>query len=164
MSSSFIIISCFIFSIGICYQIYFEKVIAKRIPIKRKQKIFELLKSKYERLKENNLGFLEYTINDKNILFGFTSNRSVKNSFSNNLYIYLDITTIEDDIKKLCKIHFYCSIIDNRDWVKIPVEVLYNSLNNLVKHSDETVHKIISDTEIYISQKREERSKRTTTY
>lgn len=157
MQQSTIIIFCFLISIVICYQIYFEKVVAKRIPIKRKQKILELLKSKYTGLKENNLGYLEHTINNEKILFEFISNRSVNNSFSNNLYIYLDITTIEEDIKKLCKIHFYCSTIDNRDWIKIRVNPFYESLNNLVKHSDETVHKLISDAEFYISQKRAER-------
>ncbi len=157
MSSTLIIISCFIFSIGICYQIYFDKIIAKRIPIRRKLKIFELLKNKFEGLKENNLGYLEYKINNKNILFGFTSNRTVKNSFSNNLYIYLDITNIEDDIKKLCKIHFYCSTIDNRDWVEMRVEPFYESLSNLAKYSNKTVQKIISETDFYISQKRAER-------
>ena len=162
MSLSLIIIFCFIFSIGTSYQIYFEKVIAKQIPTKRKQKIFELLKNKYQGLKENNLGFLEYSINNKNILFEYTTTR-FKNSFSNNLNIYLDITNIEDDIKKLCKIHFYCSTIDNRDWVKMPVDVLYESLNNLAKYSNKTVLKIISETEFYISQKRAERDKRMTT-
>ena len=158
MSTPLIIIFCTIFSIAIIYQIYFEKIIAKKIPIKRKQKIFELLKNKFEGLKENNLGFLEYNTDNKNILFEYTTTR-IKNSFSNNLNIYLDITNIENDIKKLCKIHFYCSTIDNRDWVKMPVEVLYESLDNLAKYSTKTVLKIISETDLYIFQKRAERDK-----
>jgi hypothetical protein len=158
MSNTFIIFSLIIILILICYQIYFEKIIAKKIPVKRKQKIFELLKKEFEGLKENNLGFLEYRIDNKNILFEYTTRR-INNSFSNNLNIHLDITNIEEDIKKLCKIHFYCSTIDNRDWVNMPVEVLNSSLNNLVKNSNKTVHKIISETELYISQKRAERDK-----
>ena len=129
---------------------------AKKIPVKRKRKIFELLENEFEGLKENNLGFLEYNIDNKNILFEYTTTR-IKNSFSNDLNIYFEITNIENDIKKLCKIHFYCSIIDNRDWVKMPVEVLYESLNNLAKYSTKTVDKIISETEFYISEKRAER-------
>lgn len=158
MSISLIIIFCSIFSIAIGYQIYFEKIMAKKIPVKRKQKIFELLKNEFEGLKENNLDFLEYSIGNKNILFEYTTTR-IKNSFSNNLNVYLDITNIENDIKNLCKIHFYCSTIDNRDWVKMPVEVLYESLNNLAKYSTKTVTKIISETEFYISEKRAERDK-----
>jgi len=147
-------------SVAICYQIYFEKIIAKRIPVKRKQKIFELLKNKFEGLQENSLGFLEYSINNKNILFGYTSTRTVNNSFSNNLKIYLDITNTEEDIKKLCKIHFYCSTIDNRDWVEMRVDPLYESLNNLAKYSEQTLNKLISKTDFYISQKRAERNKK----
>jgi hypothetical protein len=158
MPLSLIVICCTIFSIAISYQIYFDKIIAKKIPVKRKQKIFELLKNKFEGLKENDLGFLEYSIDNKNILFEYTTTR-IKNSFSNDLNIYLEITNIENDIKKLCKIHFYCSTIDNRDWVKMPVEVLYGSLNNLAKYSTKTVLKIISETEHYISQKTAERDK-----
>jgi hypothetical protein len=158
MPLSLIIIFCVISSIAISYQIYFEKIMAKKIPVKRKQKIFELLNKEFEGLKENTLGFLEYNLNNKNILFEYTTTR-IKNSFSNDLNIYLDITNIENDIKKLCKIHFYCSTIDNRDWVKMPVEVLYESLNNLAKYSPKTVDKIISETEFYISEKRAERDK-----
>jgi hypothetical protein len=156
MPTPLIIIFCLILSIAISYQIYFEKIMAKKIPVKRKRKIFELLENEFEGLKENNLGFLEYNIDNKNILFEYTTTR-IKNSFSNDLNIYFEITNIENDIKKLCKIHFYCSIIDNRDWVKMPVEVLYESLNNLAKYSTKTVDKIISETEFYISEKRAER-------
>lgn len=141
---------------AIGYQIYFEKVIAKRIPVKRKQKIFDLLKNEFDGLQENNLGFLEYKIDNKNILFGYTTRR-IKNSFSNDLTIYLDINEIEDDIKKLCKIHFYYSTIDNRDYVTMRVDVFYETLNRLVNYSNKTVEKIISDTDFYISQKRTKR-------
>lgn len=159
MSTSLVIIYIIIISIAIGYQVYFEKVIAKRIPIKRKQKIFQLLKDKYEGLIENDFGYLEHKIDDKTILFGYSSRR-IKNSFSNDLTIYLDITTIEDDIKTLCKIHFYCSTIDNRDYVTMKVDVLYETLNRLVEHSPKTVLEIISETDFYISQKRVERDKK----
>ncbi|OXA73614.1 hypothetical protein B0A67_02750 [Flavobacterium aquidurense] len=148
-----------IFSTFICYQIYFQKVIAKKIPSKRKQKIFRILKVRFQGLKENNLGFFEYQIDNKNILFEYKTIRN-KNNFSNILKIYLDISNIEDDIKKLCKIHFYCSNIDNRDWVGLHVKAFYGSLNNLAKNSDKTLHEIISDTETYISIKRAERDKK----
>lgn len=159
MSLSFIVFTSCIITIAICYQIYFEKVIAKKIPIKRKKKIFELLKNKYEGLIENDLGYLEYKIDDKTILFEYSSTR-IKNSFSNNLNVYLDITNIEDDIKNLCKIHFYCSNIDSRDYIGIRVDVFYETLNRLAKYSNKTVDKIISETEFYISQKRAERNKK----
>ncbi|RKR09164.1 hypothetical protein C8C83_0780 [Flavobacterium sp. 90] len=140
----------------ICYQIYFEKVITKKVPIQRKEKIFKLLSTKFEGLKENHLGFFEFTLNNKNILFDYKAIRH-KNGFSNILKIYLDISTIEEEIKQLCKIHFYCIKIDNKDWIEMPVEVFFDSLNNLVKYSSKTVDRIISETEIYISEKRRER-------
>lgn len=120
--------------------------------------MFEALKNKFEGLKENSLGFFEYTIDNKNILFEYETIIS-RNSFSNILKVYFDISTIEEDIKKLCKIHFYCTNIDNRDWVLMPVELLFDSVNNLAKHSHKTVQKLISETEFYISEKRTERDK-----
>ena len=158
MSTVFIVFLSIVLSVGIGYQIYFEKIIAKKIPIKRKKKIFELLKNKYEGLIENDLGYLEYKIDNKTILFKYSSTR-FKNSFSNNLFVYFDITNIEDDIKNLCKIHFYCSNIDNRDYVGIRVDVFYETLNRLAKYSKNTVYEIITETEFYISQKRAERDK-----
>lgn len=159
MPLSTIIIFCIIFSIAISYQIYFDKKIAKKIPDQRKKRIFELLNDEFDGLIENHLGFLEYRIDNKTILFEFTTIR-IKNSFSNKLTIYLDITNIEDDIKKLCKIHFYCATIDDKDWVTMPVEALYASLSNLANYSTKTVRKIISETDIYVSQKRAERDKK----
>lgn len=76
------------------------------------------------------------------------------------LKIYLDISTIEEDIKNLCKIHFYCTSINNRDYVEMNIYVYYDSLNNLAQNSKKAVKKIISDTENYISEKRRERDKK----
>ena len=100
MPTPLIIIFCLILSIAISYQIYFEKIMAKKIPVKRKRKIFELLENEFEGLKENNLGFLEYNIDNKNILFEYTTTR-IKNSFSNDLNIYFEITNIEKQINEL---------------------------------------------------------------
>jgi hypothetical protein len=145
-------------AILIGHQIYFKKVTAKKISLKRKQKIFELLKNKYQGLKENNLGFFECSIEHKNILFEYIAGHPYKYRISNHLIVYFEITHIEDDIKKLCKIHFNCSTIDNRDWVRERVDVLLsNSLNSLVRYSEKTIQRIISETELYISQKRTER-------
>ena len=144
--------------IFLCYNIYFQKVVTKKIQLQRKQKIFELLKNKYEGLKENDIGFFEYSVNNKNILFEYIL-RKGRNK-SNILKVYLDISTIEEDIKKLCKIHFYCINIDNRDWIEMPVEVYFDSLNNLAKQSMKTVNRIILETENYISEKRAERDKK----
>lgn len=160
MSITLIVFLIIIFSIAIGYQIYFDKKFAKKIPVERKLKIFELLKNEFEGLKENQLGFLEYSTENKNILFEYTCVRTVKNSFSNNLRVYLDITNIEDDIKKLCKIHFYCSTIDDKDYVTMPVEVLFPSLPNLANYANKTVGQIISETDFYISHKRAERDKK----
>lgn len=147
------------FSITIGFSIYFEKVIAKRIPVSRKQKIYELLKNDFKELKENNLGFFECDIDGKKILFEYIVTR-YKFNFSNYLYLYLDITNLEEDIKKLCKIHFYCSNIDNRDWVKMEVTVLFSTVDILAKHSKKTVNELISETSIYILQKRVEQTKK----
>ncbi|KAF2331943.1 hypothetical protein [Flavobacterium daemonense] len=144
-------------SMVFCYEIFFEKAIVTKITSKRRQKIFELLKNKYEGLKENDLGFFEYSISNKTLLFEYilTEGRNRLNI----LKVYLDISTIEEDIKQLCKIHFYCKKIDNRDWVEMPVEVFFDTLNNLVKNSSKTVSNIIAETESYISEKRVERDK-----
>lgn len=147
------------FLLIISYRIYFEFVIAKKIPLKRKEKTFELLSNNFEGLKENNLGLFELTVNNKNILFEYKAIRH-RNGFSNVLKVYLDISHVEDDIRKLCRIHFYCTNIDNRDWVGMPVDVLFGSIKNLVKYSDKTVNRIISETEIYISEKRRERDRK----
>ncbi|MTH16449.1 hypothetical protein [Flavobacterium sp. LC2016-01] len=125
---------------------------------KRRQKIFELLENKYEGLKENDLGFFEYSVNNKNILFEYIL--AGDRNKSNVLKVYLDISIIEEDIKKLCKIHFYCKNIDNRDWVEMPVEVFFDTLKNLAKYSSNTVSKIIFETESYIGEKRAERNKK----
>lgn len=141
-------------------QIYYNKVIAKKVTLKRKQKIFELLKDKFEGLKEINLGFFECNINNKNILFQYIAGHPYRYHISNHLIVYFEITNIEEDIKKLCKIHFNCSTIDNRDWVKEPIDVLLsNSLNSLVNYSEKTIQRVISETEFYISEKRAERDK-----
>lgn len=142
----------------IVHKIYFNKVIAKKISLKRKQKIFELLKNKFEGLKENDLGYFECNFNNKKVLLKYLAGHPYKYRISNHLTIYIEITHIEDDIKKLCKIHFNCSTIDNRDWVKEQVDILLsNSLNSLVKYSEKTIQRVISETEFYISQKRSER-------
>ena len=139
-------------------QFYFDRVIAKKISSKRTQVIFELLKGKFEGLKEINPGFFECHLNNKNILFQYIAGTPHKYRISNHSIIHFEISNVEDDIKKLCKIHFNCSTIDNRDWVKKPVDLLLsNSLNSLVNNSEKTIQKIISETEIYISQKRRER-------
>ncbi|WPR72847.1 hypothetical protein SLW70_06885 [Flavobacterium sp. NG2] len=83
--------------------------------MKRKQKIFELLKNKFEGLKENNLGFFECSIDNKTFLFQYIAGYPYKYRISNHLIVYFEITNIEEDIKKLCKIHFECSTIDKRD-------------------------------------------------
>ncbi|WP_115889609.1 hypothetical protein [Flavobacterium cutihirudinis] len=124
----------------------------------RKQKIFNLLKIKFEGLYENNLGFFEYSVNNKNILFEYKTYRY--KTVTNILKVYLDISIVEEDIKKLCKIHFNCANIDNRDWVEMEVDVFFDTLNNLVKYSNKTVSKIIYETDIYISEKRAERNKK----
>lgn len=150
----------FIFSLLLMligFQIYFDRVIVKKVSSKRKHKIFELLKNKYEGLKENELGSFECNIDNKNILFEFATS-VYRYNISNHLTVYFEITDIEEDIKKLCKIHFNCSTIDNRDYVKEQVDVLFsNSLNSLVNESEKILPKIISETEFYISQKRAER-------
>lgn len=124
----------------------------------KKQKIFELLKNKYPGLKENKLGLFEYSINGKNLLFEYTVIEGRQKS--NILKVYLDISPIEEDIKKLCKIHFYCTNIDNRDWVEMSVDIYFDSLKNLANHSTKTVNRIISETGGYISEKRLERDKK----
>lgn len=157
MQIFFLFFISFLIIIG-CHT-YFEKVMAKRIIKKRKEKIFKLLKNDFEGLKENNFGFFEYKINTKYILFDYTAT-IYRLSISNHLCVYLDINDLEDDIKKLCKIQFYCSNIENRDYVTMPVEVFYETLNRLSKHSKKTVQEIISNTDYYISQKRDERDKK----
>lgn len=159
----FLNVSMFIFLlllILIGFQIYFDRVIVKKVSSKRKHKIFELLKNKYEGLKENELGSFECNIDNKNILFEFTTS-VYRYNISNHLTVYFEITDIEENIKKLCKIHFNCSTFNNRDWVKEPVDVLIsNSLSSLVKYSEKTIQRVISETEFYISQKRTERDKK----
>jgi hypothetical protein len=142
-------------------QIYYNKVIAKKVTLKRKHKIFELLKDKFAGLKEINPGVFECDINNnKNILFQYIAGHPYRYRISNHLIVYLEISNIEEDIKKLCKIHFECSTIDNRDWVKKPVDLfLSNSLNSLVNYSEKTIKSMISETEFYISEKRAERDK-----
>lgn len=145
------------------FQIYFDRVIAPKIPAKRKQKIFELLKDQFKGLQENNLGFFECNIDNKNIVFQYITGAPYRYHISNHLTVYFEITDIEEDIKKLCKIHFNCSTIDNRDYVKEQVDVLFsNSLNSLVNESEKILPKIISETEFYISQKRAERDNKAT--
>ena len=129
------------------------------MPLERKQKMYELLKNKYTGLKENDLGLFEYRTSNYTILFEYkiiTSRR-----VSNILKLYLDISAIEEDIKQLCKIHFYCKKIDNKDYVEMPVEVYFDSLYNLSEHSTKIVNRIISETGSYISEKRSERDKKT---
>lgn len=151
----YLIISLLIF---IYYVFYLQQTFDISNAEERKHKIFELLKKKYQGLKENDLGFFEYSTNSKNILFGYKTYRS--KTITNILKVYLDISTVEEDIKNLCKIHFNCTNIDDRDWVEMPVEVLFDTLNNLAKKSSKTVTKIISETDFYISQKREERGEK----
>ncbi|MBZ4041267.1 hypothetical protein [Flavobacterium hibisci] len=141
-----------------CYIFYVQQKFEMHPASERRQKMFELLNQQYEGLKENNLGYFEYSINNKNILFEYKTYRS--KTVVNILKVYVDISNIEEDIRKLCKIHFYCVNIDNRDWVEMPVDVIFDTLNNLAKKSNKTVSKIISETEIYISEKRTERDKK----
>jgi hypothetical protein len=145
--------------IFITSRIYFEIIIFERISSEKKQKIFSLLKNNFQGLKENHFGFFECKINNHNLLFEFKILRTQQ--VSNTLKVFLDMSEIEEDIKKLCKIHFYCTHIDNRDWVEMPVDLYFDSLGNLAKHSTKTVNRIIRETESYISEKRKERDKKT---
>ncbi|RED22149.1 hypothetical protein BD847_3652 [Flavobacterium cutihirudinis] len=142
----------------VCYIFYLLQMFDINNAEERKQKIFNLLKIKFEGLYENNLGFFEYSVNNKNILFEYKTYRY--KTVTNILKVYLDISIVEEDIKKLCKIHFNCANIDNRDWVEMEVDVFFDTLNNLVKYSNKTVSKIIYETDIYISEKRAERNKK----
>lgn len=142
----------------VCYIFYLLQMFDINNAEERKQKIFNLLKNKFEGLYENNLGFFEYSVNNKKILFEYKTYRY--KTVTNILKVYLDISIVEEDIKKLCKIHFNCANIDNRDWVVMPVEVFFDTLNNLAKYSSKTVSKIIYETDIYISEKRAERNKK----
>ncbi|WP_123872344.1 hypothetical protein [Flavobacterium oncorhynchi] len=124
--------------------------------------MFELLKNKYSGLKENDLNFFEYKTTNHNILFEYkliTSRR-----VSNSLKVYLDISAIEEDIKQLCRIHFYCTKINNRDYVEMPVEAYFDSLYNLSETSPKIVNRIISETESYISEKRKKRDEKATKF
>lgn len=154
---------CFLFlsSIFLCYS-YFDQKTLKKMPLERKQQMFELLKNKYDGLKENDLNLFEYKTPNHTIFFEYkliTSRR-----ISNSLKVYLDISAIEEDIKHLCRIHFYCTKIDNRDYVEMPVEVYFDSLYNLSEHSTKIVNRIITETENYISEKRKERDKKTSKF
>lgn len=149
----------FLVFLAIIYFVYtFEKDARKKTPLERKQQMFELLKNKYNGLKENDLNFFEYNTNNHTILFEYKLIASRR--VSNNLKVYLDITAIEEDIKQLCKIHFYCTKIDNRDYVEMPVDVYYDTLYNLSEHSTKIVKRIIAETESYISEKRTKRDRK----
>lgn len=111
--------------------------------------MFELLKNKYDGLKENDLNLFEYKTPNHTIFFEYkliTSRR-----ISNSLKVYLDISAIEEDIKHLCSI-------------EMPVEVYFDSLYNLSEHSTKIVNRIITETENYISEKRKERDKKTSKF
>lgn len=159
MSIFYILIMLLILVLVLLYQSYFDRIVAKRIIANRKDEIYELLKKEFEGLQENDLGFLEYKFKSKTILFEYYCVR-VRHGFQDHLKIYLDISDLEEDIKKLCKIHFYCFNVDERDYVTMPVDIFCTTMVRLVKHSSKTIAKIIADTEDYISEKREERDKK----
>ncbi|MDQ5928392.1 MAG: hypothetical protein QG594_166, partial [Bacteroidota bacterium] len=80
-------------------------------------------------------------------------------TISNNIRVHLDITSLEENIKTLCKIHFGCSKINGHDYVTMPVEKYFMLLNSIAKQSRKVVDKIISETEAYVFQKRTEQKK-----
>ena len=156
MSTLPILITLSIFFLVLLYQSYFDRVIAKRIITNRKEEIYELLKKEYKDLQENDLGFLEYKFDSKNIMFEYYCVRT-RNGFNNHLKIHLDMSNLEEDIKKLCTIHFYCFSAGERDYVTMPVDIFYKTMNRLVKHSSKTNDKIIAETDLYVLEKRNKR-------
>ena len=156
MSILYILIMLSVLVLVLLYQNYFDRVVAKRIIANRKDEIYELLKKEFEGLQENDLGFLEYKINSKTILFEYYCVR-IRNGFQDHLKIHLEISDLEEDIKKLCKIHFYCLSIDERDYVTLPVDIFHKTLHRLAKHAGKTITKVISETDLYILEKRNKR-------
>ena len=156
MSTLPILLTILLFFLVLLYQSYFDRVVTKRIITNRKEKIYELLKKEFKGLQENDFGFLEYKFDSKIIMFEYYC-VSGRNSFQDHLKIYLDISDLEEDIKKLCKIHFYCFTAGERDYVTMPVDIFYKTLNRLVKHSPETIAKIIAETDLYVFEKRNKR-------
>ena len=156
MSTLPILLTILLFFLVLLYQNYFDRVVAKRIITNRKEEIYELLKKEFEGLQENDFGFLEYKFDSKIIMFEYYCVRT-RNGFNNQLKIYLDISDLEEDIKKLCKIHFYCFSEGERDYVTMPVDIFYKTLNRLVKNSPKTIAKIIAETDLYVFEKRNKR-------
>ena len=156
MSTLPILVTILLFFLVLLYQSYFDRVVAKRIITNRKEEIYELLKKEFEGLQENDFGFLEYKFDSKIIMFEYYCVRT-RNGFNNHLKIYLDISDLEEDIKKLCKIHFYCFNAGERDYVTMPVDIFYKTLNRLVKNSPKTIAKIIAETDLYVLEKRNKR-------
>lgn len=141
---------------------YFREIRESKVTSKRKEKIHNLLIEKYGNGKKTSEGDLECLIKRKNIIFKYHTSLSHQSYVLNNfLTLYIDISNIENDIKKLCKIHFFCQEIDSRDCIRSSVNssLFNNSLKTLVKNSENVLESIIEKSDTYISQKREEKRK-----
>ena len=136
--------------------IFFDKEILFNFSKKkRKIKMRKLLLEKYEDIKDKSDKYFESEINNQKILFLYRceTNSGLFN-YQNHLDIYLEITSLDDNLLKLCKVHFNWERIDNRDWITKPINFrLRNSIPTLVKNSEKRIEKLISDYENYLKEK-----------
>ncbi|WP_341225373.1 hypothetical protein [uncultured Arcticibacterium sp.] len=146
---------------------YFREIRESKVTLKRKEKVHNLLIGKYGNGKKTSEGDLECLIKNKNIIFKYHTSLSHQSYVLNNfLTLYLDISNIESDIKKLCKVHFFCDEIDSRDCIcsSVNSSLFSNSLKTLVENSENALESIIEKSDTYIWQKREEKREHNESY
>ncbi len=111
--SIFVAIICLGFTI---LMYYVEEIRDPKITVRRKEKIFQLLKQKYHQGEVLNNEYLKIQYKSHTIIFHYSTFR-VRGGLKNILKIYIDITYLDKEILDLCKIHFYCETIENIDYL-----------------------------------------------
>ncbi len=137
--------------------IYIEEIHHPKVFLKRKKTINSLLFEKYKNGKELSENYFSSKVYNRNIIFLYSSNVSSRGyKIQNSLAVYLDISHLDENIKRLCKIHFYCKNIDDKEYIysNVTSSFFSNSLKTLTNNSDKTIKSIIQKSEKYIIEKK----------
>ena len=122
----------------------------------RRKKTLKLLSDKYPKGKIDTNNRFKTVYNTHNILIDYKYYNVTYSSINKNtLNIYLDISDLEDDLKSLCKIHFNCRKIEDKDYIYIPRVFAWKySLKSLVKNSEKHMKHMVFKYEQYVNEKR----------
>lgn len=158
--SIFVAIIC----LGVIILMYYvEEIRDPKTTVRRKEKIFQLLKQKYHQGEVLNNEYLKIQYKSHTIIFHYSTFR-VRGGLGleNILKIYIDITYLDKEILDLCKIHFYCETIKNIDYLyeRVSSGLWSNSLKLLSKNSEKTIDEAIDKLEKYVESKKKRIEKR----